>query len=720
MESNGDLSFVSDSEDESASDDEASVCVGKEEMSLWTVEDLIGRVEATQKPVVLGPGKRDSRQKLHWEEKVKNEATGSDDNNDVKSAKRQFLLLPETWLTLIAVPCFSNDRVDGIVVLANTGGDDEGSYAGPEDISNSNAMAWWTPLVATMYQDFMNQKTRLNQLSEKTHAVEELETKLRESLRRHSEMIHGILPPMAISKLKVQPQQWRSPLQCPVPTVAQFNPSDFNSVHDSSISGSIGSRYGLMIGGPLPSLDSESTFNVHGNNLADSDYQLYSLSENDEKRDKSKAIPTRSNSTNQKASQPVKTAAPARSSSVSNMNAMLRMHRQSSMTNRATGRPIFSRMDSGKRGMLMMPGPNLVRMDSGRFGRPGIPRLNSLKSLHGAIGINTNTASSIGGSSIDTMDQSWRTMYTNDESISSINPEDLPKTRANSISRGGGNVPSTEVSQLTGETVRYINSGSNASSSAVQALYAAHKPNVSIIFMSVVNFPEVGPENDPSGLMNVLAKLVFNLDRLCTKYGALKVEIVGTTILVMSGLFTEETDKDDEDGDEDDTYASYSRDRKSAVDALELAKEMVSIAQTIPLSCPAESTGNSVYSIGSSKKQHSETLNLRVGIHLGNVTYGVIGQNVPKLSCFGDALAVAHRLEQTANENCIRASKVFHDFVGRSEKAWDDTTKVIYVFRRNNGDDNATVSTAMLSSASSSLDFSTPCHPNLVWCHSHS
>lgn len=696
LDNANDISFVSvateDDNDSSSSSSEE-----EQDSGLWAVNDILEILSKTRAPLLLGHGRR-----------CKPRKDSEDDNNNgkIESIPHQLLLLPPVWELLVALPCFSNDAdIHAIFVIAITNSSDDANDN--ENFATQDAIKWWAPLVTTLMKDFLQQKNSLDNLARKSKAAEELETKLRESLRRHSEMIHGILPPSAISKLKIRPQQWKDPLQHqPTPPLAQVNPLEFGSVHDSSISGSVNSRVGIFLNG-LPPMDSESTFDLYGTNT-DSDYYLYSVSEDiDKQYDNRNKIELTTTTSGPMGTQPFRRTLSARSNNVNTMGAALRVHRQSSVTNRNSGRPIFSCMDSGKRDMLMMPragsavrGNGLVKVDSARFGSRGVPRLNSLKQLHSNnINMNMSIDTSSESRSIDTLDESWQTMYTNDESISSIHPEDLPKTRASSVT-SGSNVPGSGISHLTGETtVQYINSSKGATVSNVQALYAARQSNVSILCLSVTNFPGLDSQVDPTQSMNLLAKAFFVLDVLCAKYGIIKVETIGNTVLAVSGLFNEE----------DDDWDSSSREKKAAVRALEFAKEAVAAVQSIRLLEHSEvgsSAGSSIKS--NNKKKYGDNLRMRAGVHLGELSYGVIGQNVPKLTCFGDSLVVAVRMEQTAEENCIRASKMFHDFVGSREKNWDREVSLVNIIRKRSEDADTTVSTELISSSSSSLDANSP------------
>jgi adenylate cyclase len=69
-----------------------------------------------------------------------------------------------------------------------------------------------------------------------------------------------------------------------------------------------------------------------------------------------------------------------------------------------------------------------------------------------------------------------------------------------------------------------------------------------------------------------------------------------------------------------------------------------------------------------------QTLQIRVGIHVGEVTCGVLGERLPKFTVLGHNVNVAARMEQTAEANKIRASEAFRDLLSDTDMddEWDD------------------------------------------------
>lgn len=144
-----------------------------------------------------------------------------------------------------------------------------------------------------------------------------------------------------------------------------------------------------------------------------------------------------------------------------------------------------------------------------------------------------------------------------------------------------------------------------------RALYAEEVNNVCIIFLDIVGFSRMSLELKPIQIMDMLHDLFGRYDNLCDKHGVLKLETVGDAYVCATNLLKESDDHSP--GDE------YLLAKDAALNALEMAKDMVRQAQhvIIPRSTPVES------------------VQVRVGIHIGEVTCGVLGERLPKFAVFG-------------------------------------------------------------------------------------
>ncbi|GFH60060.1 hypothetical protein CTEN210_16536 [Chaetoceros tenuissimus] len=182
---------------------------------------------------------------------------------------------------------------------------------------------------------------------------------------------------------------------------------------------------------------------------------------------------------------------------------------------------------------------------------------------------------------------------------------------------------------------------SEISSESSPVLFAETQSNVSIIFTDIVGFSRISRHLKPIQVMQMLQDLYHKFDLLCEKHGVRKLETIGDAYIVSAGLLEGDT-KNDEGKD-------------AAKRCLAMAQDMVREAQNV--FAPTEP---------------KERLTLRAGIHVGQLSYGVLGQNVPKFSVYGDAVNIAARMEQTCPVGMVHVSGAFHKLIGDDVVTWQE------------------------------------------------
>jgi len=221
---------------------------------------------------------------------------------------------------------------------------------------------------------------------------------------------------------------------------------------------------------------------------------------------------------------------------------------------------------------------------------------------------------------------------------------------------------------------------SDESSSTPCALYSREAKDVSIIFCDIVGFSSIAKEISPSDVMEMLQNLFYRFDAISKKYNILKLDTIGDAYFCASGLLPEENDSSpgvvvdvatcngmrcgvgggsgSGSGSrhekrlrkkEEQHQQEYAR--ACATRALFVAKEMIKEARKVEIP----------YS--SKQQEEKEYLNIRVGIHVGNVTYGILGQHLPKLMCVGNTVNITQQMEQTSLPGLIHVSKDFYDII---------------------------------------------------------
>lgn len=180
--------------------------------------------------------------------------------------------------------------------------------------------------------------------------------------------------------------------------------------------------------------------------------------------------------------------------------------------------------------------------------------------------------------------------------------------------------------------------------STSRALYAENVKDVVIIFTDIVGFSKLALDMKPLEVVDMLQHLFCRFDALCGKHGVSKLETIGDAYICTTNLFDE------------DQYGGNVK--NAALGALNMAKDMIYEAQQVYL--PGKTLN---------KKQKSlfQSLEIRVGIHVGEVTCGVLGERLPKFTVFGHNVNLAARMEQTSRPSMIRATEAFHSLVADAE-----------------------------------------------------
>ncbi|KXZ44778.1 hypothetical protein GPECTOR_62g893 [Gonium pectorale] len=162
-------------------------------------------------------------------------------------------------------------------------------------------------------------------------------------------------------------------------------------------------------------------------------------------------------------------------------------------------------------------------------------------------------------------------------------------------------------------------------------LATAHR-HVTVLFADIVGFTSMCNELEPLQVMAFLNGLFTRFDSLCDIYGVYKVETIGDCFMVVGGLITVDEDGFKavrQDGSEDELHA---------VKVMSFAKAMQREVHGITL------------------PHNGEPLRLRVGLHSGPVTSGIVGSKMPRFCLFGDTVNTASRMESTCEPGAIHAS----------------------------------------------------------------
>ncbi|MBK9249540.1 MAG: tetratricopeptide repeat protein [Ignavibacteria bacterium] len=152
-------------------------------------------------------------------------------------------------------------------------------------------------------------------------------------------------------------------------------------------------------------------------------------------------------------------------------------------------------------------------------------------------------------------------------------------------------------------------------------LIAEKIPSVSVLFADIVNFTNISQRITPEELVEGLDRIFSTFDALAEKYGLEKIKTIGDAYMVVSGAPLPRPDHAE-------AMAHF------ALEMLEAMKEFRSI-----------STG--------------EEIQIRIGIHSGEVVAGVIGKKKFAYDLWGDAVNTASRMESHGEAGKIHCTEEF-------------------------------------------------------------
>mmetsp|Transcript_29057 Transcript_29057/g.60439 ORF Transcript_29057/g.60439 Transcript_29057/m.60439 type:complete len:978 (-) Transcript_29057:154-3087(-) len=183
-----------------------------------------------------------------------------------------------------------------------------------------------------------------------------------------------------------------------------------------------------------------------------------------------------------------------------------------------------------------------------------------------------------------------------------------------------------------------------------RALYAENADNVVILFTDLVGFSRMSLTMQPIEVVDMLQDLFSRFDALCDLHGVQKLETIGDAYICTAGLLDDCAVED------------------AAKNVLNLAKDMVRASQEVLVPCKTKTFLD---------MPSYENLHIRVGIHVGNVTCGVLGQRLPKFTVFGNAVNLAARMEQTSQPDKIRVTTNFYEMVADVEgNEWEEFSTI--------------------------------------------
>lgn len=146
--------------------------------------------------------------------------------------------------------------------------------------------------------------------------------------------------------------------------------------------------------------------------------------------------------------------------------------------------------------------------------------------------------------------------------------------------------------------------------------------DVTIIYADICGFTSWSCTKEPIEVVSMLSKLFSNFDHLCVRHNVYKVHTIGDCYVILS--FT--------DGERRDIA-------KECVNMVEIALDMIKTIQKV------------------NKRQKTE-LNMRIGMHTGEVVAGITGTNIVRYDIYGPDVEIANKTESNGLPGKINVSEV--------------------------------------------------------------
>ena len=158
---------------------------------------------------------------------------------------------------------------------------------------------------------------------------------------------------------------------------------------------------------------------------------------------------------------------------------------------------------------------------------------------------------------------------------------------------------------------------------------AQNYKNVTVLFCDIVGFTTLAEKLTADQLVNELHELFSGIDDIILHYGIEKVKTIGDAYMCANGL---------------DTYEGGN----SAVNMVKAALDILSFVQELNFN---------------KQKEGRQPFELRIGMHFGPVTAGVVGKTKFAYDIWGDTVNMAARMEQNSTAGKVNISGPIYELV---------------------------------------------------------
>lgn len=150
--------------------------------------------------------------------------------------------------------------------------------------------------------------------------------------------------------------------------------------------------------------------------------------------------------------------------------------------------------------------------------------------------------------------------------------------------------------------------------------------NICVMFIDIVNYTTITNETNCSNVMNLLKNLYIEFDNCINQFKYIqKFETIGDSYMITTNF------KNNNNNNTKNIVKVLS-------DMTQCSKKLQNIA-------------------------HCKDIQIRTGIHIGNVSIGILGISPPRLAIVGNTVNYSNRLETTCDTGKIHISESIHSFI---------------------------------------------------------
>lgn len=146
--------------------------------------------------------------------------------------------------------------------------------------------------------------------------------------------------------------------------------------------------------------------------------------------------------------------------------------------------------------------------------------------------------------------------------------------------------------------------------------------DVTILYADICGFTLWSSNKDPIDVVSMLSKLFSIFDHLCVRHNVYKVHTIGDCYVILS--FT--------DGENRNPH-------KECVNVIEMALDMLKAIKRI-------------------NKSKKISLNMRIGVHTGEVIAGITGTNIVRYDIYGTDNDISNKMESNGMPGKINISEI--------------------------------------------------------------